>query len=728
MRASRARRIATLVATLLTLAVAHAGCGSDAKELFTRPFDAGADADATDERPPDVDETLGGPCTEDAQCDDKVPCTFDSCDKTLLRCRNVPDDTLCDDQDYCNGREKCVIRLGCAPGPVVTCQDDNPCTTDRCVNATKACEHAQRDLDGDGDPDNHCVGMRDCDDLDPDVGSNHLEVCGNGKDDDCDGIPDEAACTEPANDTCTSAFVVPGSGTYFLSTDAAKRDYPQTNCPSTVETPTASKDVVMKITVPPGAAQDVEVWATAQSSKNEVAVELRGTTPDSATSCTSKDALLGCGHIKGSPSARAIARGASAGSIVYAIVTTQLAGAVDVKINLHDAVPKPANESCGSTPEGVAIDAPVTVRLIDAAKDVASTCTKALTGELVYSFTLAADADVQIFASTLEGGGQPVVSLRDATCTGELQCRSAAVPPLFARNLSAGQHLFTVAGTRQIDASVLVKTYPVSQALPNESCATATAIVPNAPPIPVDLSKHEAFVKNGCLPGGPSAAYKLDLDVESDVLVIGRFPTNEQGSVSLSRPGCGTADLVVPPGCATGQTPQRVSARKVPAGSYRVIVADELGQTAQLSVLVRPSVPPTSVGASDSCIAPFSLPASGGFFIGDTTNATADFNAGCDAPGQPINGAKDQIMKLVLPQKQRVVLDMVGSSYSTILDVRQGPTCAGTEVPNACYVGFNASRSFLDLTLNAGTYWVQVDGYNGDRGAWNLDMRTLPAP
>ena len=82
-------------------------------------------------------------------------------------------------------------------------------------------------------------------------------------------------------------------------------------------------------------------------------------------------------------------------------------------------------------------------------------------------------------------------------------------------------------------------------------------------------------------------------------------------------------------------------------------------------------------------------------------------------------------MKLALAQKQRVVLDMIGSFYTTILDVRQGAPCPAIEVPNACYVGFNASRSFLDLTLDPGTYWVQVDGYNGDRGPWNLDMRVL---
>ena len=727
----RASRVGVVAAALALVGVLHAGCGSDAKELFTRPFDAGVSADATEERGPEVDPTLGGPCTEDAQCDDAIACTFDSCDKTLLRCRNVPDDSLCADPLYCNGREKCVLRFGCAAGPVITCQDDDPCTIDRCVEATKGCEHKPRDLDGDGDPDYHCVGSHDCDDLDPDVGSSHVEVCGNGKDDNCNGIPDESPCVAPANDICETALPVTlaanQSGTFLLSTQAAKRDYLKTNCPQ-VQTPTASKDIVLKIVVPPGAAQDVEVWATAQTSNNEVAVALRaGMGPDDLPACKSDAAEVGCGHIAASPSARAIARSQGGGSLVYAIVTTQQPGAVDVKVRLGEPVPKPTNESCAS-PLDVPLDTPFTVTLIDPAKDVPSACDKVQTGELTYQFTLPGPglADVKILTFTQAGSGQPVISLRDTSCTDELRCRVGPLLPIFARGLAPGPHVFTVSGTRQIDASILVKaTYPATSPPLDQSCATAPPITPNTT-IVVPLSGHEDAIANGCLPGGPTAAYTLDLPVESDVLVIGRFPSNEVGAVSLSRPGCGTADLVVPPGCAMGPSPQRVSARKVPAGSYRVIVADELAQNVQLTVLVRPSVAPTDVGLSDSCVTPFTMPAAGGFFIGDTTNSSADFNAGCDAPGQPIGGAKDQIVQLTLAQKQRVVFDMIGSSFTTILDVRQGPTCPATEIPNACYVGFTAGRSFLDLTLNAGTYWVQIDGYNGERGPWQLDTRVLP--
>ena len=707
---------------IAAVGLAHSGCGEDPRVLFVRPFDAGVDdSSAMDERDPEVDPTLGGPCTENAQCDDTIPCTADSCDMALLRCRNVPDDTLCADSSYCNGLEKCVLRLGCSPGPVVTCQDGNPCTIDRCLEATKGCEHLTRDVDGDGDPDYHCEGKRDCDDLDPTVSSLLPEVCGNFKDDNCDGVIDEAACTTPANDICATALAVTAPGTYLLTTVAAKRDY-FTMC--TVKTPGAAKDVVVLVTVPPGAPMDVEIWARTQLAANEVAVALR-------TACDQSATEIGCaGSAAAFPSARRIVRGATPGTVISAIVTTQMPGAVDVKVDFRPATITPPNESCASA-ENKAVDVPFTARIIDPAKDLESDCDKAKTGELTYSFTLAVPRDVKIFASTLVGTGDPVVTLRDATtCTNELRCRVGSVLPLFARNLGIGTHVFTVAGTQQLDASVLVKTYPPTASPDNQSCATAPvlAFLPltgsRQTTVSVDLSKQEDAIKNGCLPGGPAAAYRLDLTEASDVLVIGRFPSNESGSVSINDPGCLKDDLVT--ACTTGPSPQRVSARNLPAGSYRVAIADELGQTAQLSVLVRPYLAPTNVGLSDNCVTPFALPAGGGFFTGDTTNSTADFNAGCDAPGQAIGSAKDQIMKLDLTQKQRVVLDMSGSFFTTLLDIRKGAACPGSEVPGACYIGFSASKSFLDLTLDPGTYWVQIDGYNGDRGPWFLDLRVLP--
>jgi hypothetical protein len=103
----------------------------------------------------------------------------------------------------------------------------------------------------------------------------------------------------------------------------------------------------------------------------------------------------------------------------------------------------------------------------------------------------------------------------------------------------------------------------------------------------------------------------------------------------------------------------------------------------------------------------------------------------CDAPGVPSPGAPDQVLSLNLKQAQRVVFDMEGSTYATILDVRQGATCPGQTVlltnnVGACFVGFDSERSFLDLELTPGQYWIVIGGYDLAKGPWALDVRVLP--
>ena len=718
MYALRVRRLFALFLLGVTAGSLVFACGSgSSKDILASRYDAGiegGDGALIGEIMPGedaaVDPTIGGPCVDDGQCDDKVPCSFDACDQVLHRCRNTPDDSRCDDSVYCNGREKCLRARGCVPGAVVTCQDGTACTIDRCVEANRSCEHVPRDIDGDGDPDDHCPGGHDCDDLDPNVSGTHPEICINQKDDNCNAMKDEPPCASSQNDSCANPLLIGGPGTYTLSTLGSAKDY-ATSC--SVAAPSVAHDVVAAITIPASGPKDLDVWATVNGTEVSVAI---------FTACGDPTSERACGSRPAAASIRTRLRGLAPGTY-FAVVTTQREVPIELRVDMLDPTPAPTNEACtNATPitENVA----TTVSIIDPAKDLAGACLAA-TGELTYALTLAQAADVRVFASTIIGAGVPFVGLRTPHCTDgadELRCRASGALPLFARNLAAGTYVLTVAASAPIDANILVRTFPPTVAPADQTCATAPAAVVNAT-TPVSLAGHEDAIKDGCLPGNPSAAFALPLSVASDVMLIGRFPQNKLGAVSLDNPGCLPGDVRA---CFTGGTPVRVSRRNVPPGDYRAVITDTNGDNDTLTVLVRPTVAPTIVTDADACGTAVTIPVTGGYFTGDTTGKNAEFSAGCDAPGTAPGGAPDQVLRLELTQAQRVVFNMDGSTYNTILDIRQGAACPGLEVADACYVGFSGPRSFLDMTLQAGIYWVIIDGYQGAVGPWNLDVRMLP--
>ncbi|HEY1956203.1 MAG TPA: putative metal-binding motif-containing protein [Polyangiaceae bacterium] len=693
---------------LVAYAVLLVACGGPVTDPLVG-IDASPDAPdgAAFDAGPDADPTLGGPCTDDGQCDDQIACTHDSCDQTLLRCRNVPDDTLCDDGVYCNGKEVCK-KSGCAPGPVVACSTGDACDIDSCVEAQKTCTQTLRDVDGDGDGDDHCAGGHDCDDANPAVSSLHSEICNNGVDDNCNGQVDEQPCVVAQNATCNAALPIAAPGTYGLSTVGAPKSF-SASC--SVSNPPAAHDVVAAVTVPAGPNVDLDVWAEGTSGETAVAI---------FSACNQPASELACGPSFGASATRARARGVAPGTY-FVVVTSSIESSVELSVDFLSPTPRAANEDCASD-AAIATNTPTTVSLIDAAKDLPDAC-GAQTGELTYAITLAQPSDVRVYGSTLRGSGTPVLGLRAPSCTGasdELRCRNGPSLPLFARGLQ-GSYVLTVAGTSLIDASVLVETSPPTTAPADQSCATSpSATIGGA--MNFDLSNHEDSIQDGCFAGGPTASYDVALANPSDVLVVGRFPQTEIGAVSFDAPGCTSSDRLL---CGSSSTPVRVSQRAVPAGDYRVVVSDENGLQGTLTTLVRDTVPATQVTSGDNCFNVVDIPSTGGFFYGDTTGMTADFDESCDYGGVSAGGASDQILRLVLAQSQRVVLDMNGSTYSTILSLRQGATCPGTELVGACNFAFSGPRSFLDEELTAGTYYIVIDGYDLAKGPWDLDVRVI---
>lgn len=704
----------TLLALGLVVAFGACGTGSAPSPFGPGEMDAGLDVRPPGDAGAEVfeDPTLGGPCSDDGQCDDGVSCTIDRCDLELGRCRHTPDDAVCADDVYCDGVERCDLRLGCREGEPVSCSDDDSCTIDTCVEATRSCTYRPRDADGDGDPVWNCEGGGDCDDANPRISSQAAEICGNGIDDDCDLEIDEDDCETPAHDTCAKALLVDASGFYELSLTAAELDYP-TNC-----APAAPwREVVVALSVPEGPALDIDVVATATS--GEVSLGSAEPCGEAASQVCSESALKpGGGAVS-----RLLLRAKEPGAHPLYVASTA-DGAVTLKVIFRTPEPAPENETCGTA---APLEPGVQVRatLTGLREDATSAC-GGDAGDLFYTFSLAEPSDVHLYVSAEDDYGLPVISLRDAECktaSDELTCRVGNPQHLFARALAPGQYFVSLSATGPSDASLLLEITEASEAPENEGCLDPPPLVPGETEI-ITLADHVDAVPLACATGAPDAAYALELDEPSDVLLVALLSDGDTGGLSLTDPSCDAHSALTCVKAAV--TPLRTSKYNVPAGSYRAVIESSRGTPVSLTAFTRPAAPPLLAPFADDCSTLIDIPPQGARIQGNTQNAFADFEAGCDIGRPTPGGARDQLLRLVLSEPRRVVLDMRGSQYETLLLLRSGPECPGSEIPLTCAAGYEVDRSFLDVTLEAGEYFVQVDGYDGEAGPWTLDVYTAP--
>ncbi|MEY2934601.1 MAG: hypothetical protein RL033_5350 [Pseudomonadota bacterium] len=679
--------------------------GNDAGVSGGGSLDAGTAEPGEESRPEFV---FGAPCVDDAQCDDGIDCTLGVCDPELGVCRFSADDARCDDGVFCNGSERCELRLGCRPGPPTTCTDATPCTIDVCDEATRSCLRRPRDVDGDGDVDANCEAGRDCNDLDPDVSSQAPELCGDGVDDDCDGEVDEAGCQLPRFDTCADPLLLTAAGSYVLEPSGAQLDYGAGCAPVG---PTL-RELILELRVPAGPARDYDLLArTALGELALATIDVCGGNPVEER----------CRHGSFLPTGEGVSRlrlhSLAPGS--YPVYVWSTAGApVQLEVAELPGSAEPANRSCATAQELTPGEA-LTLNLALAGEPLESGCGTNL-GDLFYTFTLAQAADVRLSAQALDDLGLPRLSLRDETCVeaeAELSCSQGAVALVRRHSLAAGTYRVALSSSAPGDVQLLLELGPPTAAPATDRCSGAPELIANRTQ-EASFVDHSADIEANCAPAFTDAAWVLELAEPSDVLLSARFSPGDVGAVALVEEACGVADVR---GCSrAGVSPARISEQGVPAGRYRVVLESARALPATLTAAVRPARARTLVPNSDDCIGILTIPTEGGFFQGNTQNHDNDFSASCDFATP--NGSPDQLLHLVLDRPRRVLLDMRGSNFDTLLSVRQGAVCPGTELLGGCSVGAGEDQSYLDLELPAGEYFLQVDGYAGSFGAWFLDV------
>jgi hypothetical protein len=114
---------------------------------------------------------------------------------------------------------------------------------------------------------------------------------------------------------------------------------------------------------------------------------------------------------------------------------------------------------------------------------------------------------------------------------------------------------------------------------------------------------------------------------------------------------------------------------------------------------------------------------------GTTTGARDKFAASCAGSDGAASGP-DRVYKIVVPRRARVHVALTASSFDAAIALRK--SCADAPggpkaIELACETDADhGQRMSIDRVLEAGIYWVVVDGQTpNDQGAFALEYRIL---
>jgi hypothetical protein len=168
----------------------------------------------------DLDSCQAGQCTGKPKppCDDKNPCTTDTCDPKTGTCAFANHTNPCSDGNACTIGDACK-NGACLPGAVSAsaCDDGNPCTVDACDPNQGGCQHATPECAGSKCAPAQCdpktglcvTASKACGDGDPCTRDNCDPVSGGCKSTAWTGLCDDGEkCSAP--DRCVGGACKPG--------------------------------------------------------------------------------------------------------------------------------------------------------------------------------------------------------------------------------------------------------------------------------------------------------------------------------------------------------------------------------------------------------------------------------------------------------------------------------------------------------------------------------------
>ncbi|MFN9812482.1 MAG: MopE-related protein [Deltaproteobacteria bacterium] len=552
------------------------------------------------------------------------------------------------------------------------------------------------DWDEDGVIDRACGGT-DCDDGDPEVRPGAAELCGNERDEDCDGnLCTSSPCVEAALDlavpgTTPVATVAGGVGQLGLAGCALDLDE---------LAPRAERYVRLTLTEPSSVRIELGVAAPGPGPRATAVAAL-------VSDCGALPPVRGCASVAaGAATPLAIAR-LEAGTHWLAIASSTPR---EVSVTVTREAPRPPpGDVCATAPE---LSGPTSTILLDAfvtSDDLATGCMPEGSRDVAYDFTLTEPADVRIRPLVTTGFPTGVnrygVAIREdcELASTERWCRaiggdtSVGVEGETVRNLPAGRYTLILESATAVGVELEVSLRPPTAPGPGETCELAIPLVSGVL-VADSFEGRDDNLTDTCQRGAPDAFYRFVLDGVSDVDVFVEHPFEEFIGLEL-REGCeaglaSIAGLGRAEACGYGFNRYRA----LPPGTYTLIASGSRALPYRIGMRAVPARPQIAVSGNETCDTAYTVPATGGSFSGAARTTDHRWDRVFCGPFGP-----DAVFRLELDRPQRVRLVPAGYVVVDLLEER----CA-TETLALC------DDDGWTGVLDAGTWFVLARPFGGE--------------